>query len=173
MSTNEQRIEALEQDVRLLKMALAGGGTSTAPRQATTTANAQTATNNNQNELDDSKLGESWADQEIRKDPPLWISDGGESYVGKTMSMCPPAYLDALSDFFEWKADKGRKEDPPRLNNKGKPWHESDTFNAKLARAWARRMRKQGPGKAAVRPAPKPAEAVPDFGPPAEDEIPF
>jgi hypothetical protein len=44
-----------------------------------------------------------------------------------------------MAGFYEWKASKGREENPPRLRNDGKPWHESDSFEAKLLRAWAKR----------------------------------
>lgn len=85
---------------------------------------------------DDKLLAFEWANMQIRKDPPRWA---GPSYVGQRMTDCTAEYLLSYAGFHEWKAQKGREEDPPRLNSKGKPWHESDSLTAKIARGWAAR----------------------------------
>lgn len=164
MSTVEQRVAALELDVKMLKTMFLNAPTATSTETAPKTPQQGSYTNQ---ELDDSKLSESWADKEIRKDPPMWIQDGGESFVGRTMSACSPEYLDALSAFFEWKAAKGREEDPPKVNNKGKPWHEIESLNAKLARLWARHKRK--PAGAQIKAAPTRAEQHQE----PDEDIPF
>jgi hypothetical protein len=86
-------------------------------------------------------MAKPWADMTIRKDPPRWA---GASYAGRRMSECPADYLENIAGFHEWKARKGREENPPRLNNKGKPWFESDELFAKVARGWAKRAAGQG-----------------------------
>lgn len=161
----EKRVASLESFVAHLKgaMGVPLNGASNAQAASNGQAAQRPAPTQQNNELDDAKLAEPWADQEIRKDPPMWIQNGGDSFQNQTMSMCTPEYLDALSDFFEWKAAKGREENPPRLNAKGKPWHESDTFSAKLARAWARNKRK-----------PVMQQRAPKAEPPiADEDIPF
>lgn len=85
---------------------------------------------------DDDLLDREWADMLIRKDPPK----AKESFAGRKMSECTPSYLRGYASFHEWKAQKGREETPVRLNAKGKPWHESDSLVAKVARGWARRI---------------------------------
>jgi hypothetical protein len=117
--------------------------------------------------LPDHMLDNDWADSKIDKDPPKWK---GRSQVNRWYSDAPPEWLRSMAGFFDWKADKGRKEVPVRLQssgkNAGKPWHEADTFKAKLLRAWAIRNER----KAAQQPRPGPAKppaSIPD------DEFPF
>jgi hypothetical protein len=90
--------------------------------------------------LSDAMLEQPWADSVISKDPKNWK---GRSQVGRRLSMAPVEWLESMAGFHEWCADKGRKEVPVRLQesgkNAGKPWHEADTFKARLLRAWARR----------------------------------
>jgi len=113
--------------------------------------------------LPDSMLDKSWADKAITKDPKSYK---GRSQVGRRYSLAPADWLESMAGFFEWKAQKGREENPPRLRNDGKPWHESDMFEAKLLRAWARRN--------AAKPKPTPKqEPADDFGgpPPVADDF--
>jgi hypothetical protein len=77
--------------------------------------------------------GFDWANMEIRRDPPRTQQP---SHVGKRMSECSDEYLRDYASFHDWKASKGREENPPRLNSKGKPWYEVDELTAKCARAW-------------------------------------
>jgi hypothetical protein len=109
-------------------------------------------------ELSDSFLdSQPWCDRSISKDPKRWA---GESMVGRRYSEAPSEWLEVMADALEFKAMKGREDPSPRLQTKGKnagkPWHEADSFEAKICRAWARRNK----GKPA--PAPKAAGAVVD-----------
>ena len=112
----------------------------------------------------DDKLHADWADKRVEKDLPKW---GGESMIGRLYSECPAEWHNSASGLFEWKAKKGREESPVRLKNNGKPWHEADTFAAKLHRTWAKRLRDR-PAPAATREAEAPADAGD-----GEDQIPF
>jgi hypothetical protein len=113
------------------------------------------------NELTDDFLDkQSWADKTVKKDPKRWTDDHKPSMVGKRYSEIPSDWHDVNASLCEWKAAKGREEVPVRLNDKGKPWHESDTFDAKICRAWSRRNR----GKKL------PPEPKSDF---ADDPLPF
>ena len=89
-------------------------------------------------ELDDSHLGKPWANKIVKKDPKRWT---GTSMVGNRYADCPPEWHDTNAGFYEWKWRKGLEENPPRLRDDGKPWYENDAFEAKLSRAWARRLR--------------------------------
>jgi hypothetical protein len=116
--------------------------------------------------LPDHMLSKSWANVRIRKDPKRW---DGASCEGMLMSEAPPEWHDCNASFLDWKAAKGREETPVRVNNKGKPWHEADTFNAKLSRAWAKRLRAHPPA-----PKPPPSEPTNGYGDQGgDDEIPF
>ena len=90
-------------------------------------------------ELGDSFLdSQAWCDRTIKKDPKRWE---GASMVGMTYSQAPAEWLESMAGLCEWKAAKGREENPPKCNDKGKPWHEVDAFEAKICRAFARRNR--------------------------------
>lgn len=111
--------------------------------------------------LPDHLLDNAWADAKIDKDPPKFK---GRTQVGRRYSIASVEWLESAAGFYEWKAQKGREEVPVRLQasgkNAGKPWHEADTFKAKLLRAWAKR--------AANRPA------APKTGAPTADiDFPF
>jgi len=119
--------------------------------------------------LPDHMLNNAWADATIDKDPPKYK---GRSQVGRRYSIAPVDWLESAAGFYEWKAQKGREENPVRLQtsgkNAGKPWHEADSFKAKLLRAWAKRNAnkpkaapKQEPEDDFGAPAPAPAD---DFG---------
>lgn len=86
--------------------------------------------------LSDDMLHKSWADKRVKRDPPKW---GGESKIGMLYSQVESDWHESNAGFCDWKAAKGAAEVPVRCNKEGKPWHESDTFEAKLCRAWARR----------------------------------
>jgi hypothetical protein len=95
------------------------------------------------NELTDGFLdAQSWTDRRIEKDPKRWA---GSSQVGLRYSEADPDWLRVQAGFLDWKADQERAKESPRLNNKGKPWHEVDAFEAKICRAWERRNRARGP----------------------------
>lgn len=98
--------------------------------------------------LSDDMLEKHWADKVAKKDPPKW---GGKSYVGVAYSQIESAWHESNAGFLAWKAEKGRAEVPVRVNKEGKPWHEADTFEAKLCLAWARRN--AGGVKAVSKPA--------------------
>ena len=112
--------------------------------------------------LPEHMLTKSWADKKISKDPKQWK---GPTQVGKTYSRAPVEWLEMAANNADFKAQKGREENPVRLRNDGKPWHESDTFEAKLLRTWAkRRAAMPQPVKAAPPPLPvEPSDADEDF----------
>ena len=114
---------------RIAKLELAVAALVKKPVQSGEKAPAQVA--------DDNLLDKDWADMVINKDPPRTQQP---SHIGKRMSECSEAYLLDYASFFDWKARKGREENPPRLNNNGKPWYERDELIAKIARGWARRV---------------------------------
>ena len=88
--------------------------------------------------LDDHQLDKDWADKIVKKDPKRW---DGPTQVGNRYSLCPPEWHDAQASLLAWKAQKEREETPPKLRDNGKPWSESTEFEAKLSRAWAKRLR--------------------------------
>jgi hypothetical protein len=155
MSNLEQRVAELEAFVAQLRGAITGG-------QHRTVHNGVPAASSAGEVASDDLMSRDWADMLIRKDPPR----ATESFAGKRMSECTEAYLLEYAAFHDWKAKKGREEEPPRLNNKGEPWWKSDELTAKVARGWAKRA-KGGTAKPKA-PAPKPANTPEDF-----DELPF
>jgi len=148
MESLEERVAKLEEFVSHLKGALGvplNGGAQSSTKQPKQQQN-QAATTSLPVAGDD-LLMKDWGNPEIKKDPPRWA---GESFVGKLMSECSPEYLNEYAGFYDWKASKGREENPPRLNSKGKPWFETDELVAKLARGWAKHRRAGTlPGEAA------------------------
>lgn len=127
--------------------------------------------------FDPSKLSEHWADKPVRKLPSKWK---GRDVTGELYSTLSAKEATDLAGFFEWKAQKGREEVPVRCRDDGKPWHESDAFEAKLLRTWASvasapkvtpaasRYGTSGHGASAKHTAP-----VDYFVDAVEDEIPF
>lgn len=121
-------------------------------------------------ELDDRFLdSQRWTDMDVRKDPPRWT---GPPMIGRNYSQCPGEWHDEMASFLDWKASKGREENPPRLQtsgkNAGKPWYEADEFGAKICRAWARRNR----GKSMSSPASAETPQT-DASAYAVDDLPF
>lgn len=107
--------------------------------------------------LPDHLLDNAWADKTIGKDPKQWK---GPTQVGRLYSRAPVEWLKMAANNMDFKAQKGREEVPVRMNDKGKPWHESDTFEAKIMRGWAAR----NANKPATAPKPKSADDDFDFG---------
>lgn len=163
MSDLEQRVAAIEAFVASLKHAVGG-----APVAGTTQHRTTHASGGGEVATDD-LLNRDWADMEIKRDPKRWI---GDSCVGRRMSECPADYLLEYASFHEWAGNKGKAEDPPRLDNKQRPWFERDFLIAKLARGFAKRAAAK-PQNGAPRPRPAPAQA--EFGehPDDDGEIPF
>lgn len=151
----ESRVAALEATVAALRAALNGG----APAVQTATSKPASAGEVASDDL----MSRDWADMEIRKDPPR----AKESFVGRRMSECTESYLLDYAAFHDWKAAKGRQENPPRLNNKGKPFFEGDELVAKIARGWAARAS----NKTRPKSAPKPAQK--SMGEPELEDLPF
>lgn len=123
--------------------------------------------------LPDHMLEQSWADKDIRKDPPRY---SGPPMVGRRYSEATSEWHDANASFMAWKAEKGKAEVPVRMKNNGKPWWEADEFEAKLCRAWSNRNR--GRALPASAPAQDFGGAGTDFGsPPPGDgfgsDLPF
>lgn len=126
------------------------------------------------------KLHEPWADKEIKRVPSTWKH---RNVVGKMYSDLTAEEALDLAGFYDWKAKRGREEVPVRMNNKGKPWHESDSFESKLMRTWA--LQKSQPAKPDTRfggasgfganakhtGTPEPESTDGDNGP--DSEIPF
>lgn len=166
-TTIEDRVRALEDFVATLRQAVVGGARSTDSSAGGPSAPTRVEA------LADGLLDNAWADAKIDKDPPQYK---GRTQVGRRYSLAPVEWLESAAGFFEWKAKKGREETPVRLQasgkNAGKPWHEADTFKAKLLRAWAKRNANK------PKAAPKQEEPEDDFGAPvddfgADDEVPF
>ena len=110
----------------------------------------------------DGKFG----DPEIRKDPSpkYWT---GESFQGRKMSACSPDYLEAFAKYKEACAFMNEREgDATKAKYVG-----YDRRDAKRARAWAERLRKQPPKASGF------AAAAVSVGPSADDndaaETPF
>ncbi len=125
--------------------------------------------------LPDHMLDNAWANKKIGKDPKQWK---GPTQVNRTYSRAPVEWLEMAARNMDFKASMGRKEIPVRLNAKGKPWHESDTFEAKILRGWARRNASKPAASPTARAAPPPmADDEFGFGANAatgsDDEIPF
>jgi hypothetical protein len=87
--------------------------------------------------------------------------------VGRRYSEATAEWHNAQAGLMSWKAKKGREEVPVRMKNNGKPWWESDLFESKLSRAWARRLA----GKPAA--AAQPQQTGGGEMPLAEDDLPF
>lgn len=156
----EQRVAELEAFVDAMKQAIG------APK---TVKHRTTRADGSEPEVaGDELLSKPWADMESKRDPKFW---NGESFVGRRFSECPAEYLTMLAEFHDWKAKKGKEEDPPRLNSKGEPWWKSDELIAKVARGWAARAN----GRPAARPAPKPKAPPVPFDAPDDgaDDVPF
>lgn len=77
---------------------------------------------------------------EVRKDPPLWIRDGGESWAGRRLSECPIAYLVALESFRLWSAGASEKKGTPdELKSAG-----FARLDARRIRGWIERKQRGG-----------------------------
>lgn len=103
----------------------------------------------------------------VRKDPKSWLDSGGESYAGKRLSECPPAYLDALASLFEWMARKDEESGNTYVNKKtgeAMPTAPLKRKDAARAKAWAKKLREGGA------PTPKAAPQQDAF---FDEEPPF
>jgi hypothetical protein len=107
----------------------------------------------------DEELNGRWGNPAVFKDPPRWE---GQPYEGVQFSACPPEYLENLASFLEWRAQKEDEQD--KRDKQGRPRSSWSRKEAKLARGWADRLRRN-----AVKPAPQ-SES---FGGFHEDDIPF
>ena len=153
------RLAALEARVTELESrsgapAASGGGSSDEIRQ--------------EQPIADHQLENSWARKTIDKDPKSYK---GPTMVGKTWDRASIEWLEAAARSFEYKAHMGRIAVPVRVNNKGEPWHKSDSFTAKVLRGWIARKQK------APKPAPAPTGDDTDFNfganAPVDEEIGF
>lgn len=133
-----QRISILESRVAALESGKPASGGSP----------SSGGTRNGREPLSDDMLDRPWADKIAKKNPPKW---SGSSYVGVVYSQIESAWHESNAGFLFWKASKGEAEVPVRCNKEGKPWHESDSFEARLCLAWARR------NAGGVKAAPKPS----------------
>ena len=118
--------------------------------------------------LPDHLLDNAWANRAIDRDPKQWK---GPTQVGKTYSRAPVEWLQMKAGNMDFKAQKGREENPVRMNPKpnkqGKivPYYESDLFEAKILRGWAARN--------ANKPKPPPPAPVDDYRHDETGDIPF
>lgn len=123
--TTDEKIDAIyEMVIELVK-----GNRSAAARAASTAPASQPAT--------DADLDGKYGNPEVRKDPPMWIKDGGASYQGRKFSECPADYLDALAKFCDWKAGK----DDEKGTDDGAKYAKFARLDASRARGWALRVR--------------------------------
>jgi hypothetical protein len=129
MELLEKRVGILELEIAALKLQLAS--MARAPAHAPATVDA--------GNLDDER-----GNFEVRKDPPLWIRDGGESFLGHRLSECPTDYLEKLAGFLDWQAKKD--EESNYVSPSGRPTAPYKRKDAARARGWAARLRTgQGP----------------------------
>lgn len=163
----QAEVDALKARVALLEAKFASGS---GPSTGTPAASSGKVQVQREEPLDDHHLVNDWADKAIKKDPKKWK---GESMVGRRWSQAPAEWLVLAAESAEYKAHMGRltpDSDPKkwvtdqatgevRLDKKTgekKAWHEGDTFNAKLLRAWAKRN--------AANPPPGPGDDDFTFG---------
>jgi hypothetical protein len=126
----------------------------------------------------DKILDADWCQRKtVDKLPKNW---DGSNIIGMRWEECASEDLLKLAGFYEWKAEKGRNEVPVRLNNKGEPWHKSDTFNAEICRGYAKRNQGKKPGAKPAGRQPEypaaPSYSAPEYGTdPSEDgsDLPF
>lgn len=147
MASTEERITALEATVRLLQQTVAAIIGGTAPRGGASFAQPV-------------DLDSEYGNPVMKKDPPRWK---GESYVGKTLSQCPPDYLENLAGFREWQAEKN-EADPAKAKYAG-----NDRKDAARARGWAARLRASRPAAVHASPPTNGQQADP-LG---TEELPF
>jgi len=160
MATTEQLLSQILTELKGIRAALANGGGKADARSSSPTGGGAVA--------NDRELDSDYGDPVVRKDPKRWNVDVNGSYAGCNFSECPPDYLDALADLFDWMGDKD-EEDGKMY--KGKPSSVYKRKDAARARGWAKRLR------AGWKP-----EAAPDRGSndqqednsgPADDPLPF
>lgn len=115
----------------------------------------------------DYEMSGAYGDPTVRKDPPRWLKEGGESYAGQPMSACPPEYLLSLAGFFDWQASKDEEQGKTYTNKKGEvvPTAVLRRKDAALARGWAKRNANAQPA------APRAQARRDDFE--ADSEVPF
>jgi hypothetical protein len=116
------------------------------------------------------KLSESWANKTVRKTSSRWKH---RDVVGMKYSELTSEEALDLAGFYEWKAAKGREEVPVRMNDKGKPWHESDSFEAKILRTWALSAKGKPPPAPKAPAADRAFDGFGDGDSADSEEIPF
>jgi len=84
-------------------------------------------------ELDHPRIG----DPEVKVSPRDW---SGEPMKGRRMSRCSAEFLDLLAETFDY--FEGRNRETGAKASNGKPKADYDKLNARLARGWARRLRR-------------------------------
>jgi hypothetical protein len=119
------------------------------------------------------------SDYDVRKDPPLWVKKGGQSFLGKKFSQCPADYLRYMASFAEWKA--GKDHEQKVLAKNGKLKHVYGCYESSCAAGWANLIEEFGSHdqtepEQAPQPGPFPHEAdaaEPNVVTPGDDEFPF
>lgn len=161
----EARIDAQDKTIASLTARLAkvekGGGGNGASSQSRSGGEVAS----------DDDLDGPYGDPAVRKDPPKWIKEGGDSFAGQNMSACPSAYLISLAGFYDWQADKddeaGARGETYTNKKTGAQVAKDGGLrrrDAARARGWARRN--------ASAPAARPA-AQPAFAEDYPEEPPF
>lgn len=90
---------------------------------------------------DDRDLDSQWGDEEIKKDPKRW---DGASHVGKRMSECDPAFLDAYAEFKDWAANMDEKKAKEASGDEAEKKEKYARYGRKTAaraRGWSARLR--------------------------------
>jgi len=152
-------IAALKARVALLEATSGGGGLPS----SSTSSGTDSGDVRRERPIDDAQLENEWANKKIAKDPRRWK---GPTQVNRTYSRAPVEWLEMAAASYEFKAHMGRIADPVRMSNKVRngqpvPWHESDSFEARILRGWAERKKRAPPPPAAKAPPKQPT-------PPAE-----
>lgn len=81
-------------------------------------------------------LDSTYGDEPVKFNPKFW---SGDSCKGKTMSECPPDFLDMLAESFGYFA--GLSEAAGTKTTSGKPKADYERRSERRARGWAARMR--------------------------------
>ena len=92
----------------------------------------------------DEEIDRSTGDPEVKMDPKQWVRDGGESFKGRHLSECPPAFLDLLAEANDYSAQKDRDKAVGLTGAERVTvlkWVPANERTAALARGWARRKR--------------------------------
>lgn len=166
MNPVEARLAALEARLAAVESRLANGG------------GAQASGSGAPVVADDADLDSQFGDPIVKKDPPRWIEEGGESYAGCKMSECPSNYLRAVAGLFDWQAGKDEEQNKTYIDKKtGKPRATAPFKRKDAARARGHALRNANKTAAPMQPATPASSGEFNYGAASssadDSEIPF